>query len=180
MEQSGLSSFCLNVVAGMAQSVGWLSMVTCQAHTMQPEVLVHVCLSVGELDVDATDAPLAPAAISFSRRCRHKFLLQFAQGGYRCHLAFWQSCRHCRLWNILSPLIRLWSQPRCLTSAWQRCKRRIHKLPRERRARMSACGSTSPAASLLALACEVGVSVPSSTSQRTVRLGIPNAAVSGT
>ena len=64
MEQSGLSSFCLNVVAGMAQSVGWLSMVTCQAHTMQPEVLVHVCLSVGELDVDATDAPLAPAAYS--------------------------------------------------------------------------------------------------------------------
>ncbi|CAE7607482.1 unnamed protein product [Symbiodinium sp. CCMP2456] len=37
---------------------------------MQPEVLMHVCLSVGELDVDATDAPFASAAYSnlFSRR----------------------------------------------------------------------------------------------------------------
>ena len=71
MEQSGLSSFCLSVVADTAEAVGCLNMVTCQAHTMQPEVLMHVCLLVGELDVDATDAPFAPAAYSnlFQQMC---------------------------------------------------------------------------------------------------------------
>jgi len=45
-------------------ALGRWSSLDYQAHTMQPEVLVHVCLSVGELDVDATDAPLARISVS--------------------------------------------------------------------------------------------------------------------
>ncbi|CAE7544038.1 ccnyl1-b, partial [Symbiodinium sp. CCMP2592] len=45
-------------------ALGRWSSLDYQAHTMQPEVLMHVCLSVGELDVDTTDAPLARISVS--------------------------------------------------------------------------------------------------------------------
>ncbi|CAE7747352.1 unnamed protein product [Symbiodinium necroappetens] len=45
-------------------ALGRWSSLDYQAHTMQPEVLMHVCLLVGELDVDATDAPFARISVS--------------------------------------------------------------------------------------------------------------------